>query len=130
MKRKKPVFSETIACQRCGKETQKNGAMQKYCPECSGIKDTERKAKWAKDNPLQRTAEQNKANHEKQLSMNVKRGLINNKSTVENIAHFPEVDLQWLVKIAVPFSRMKRIRKGKKILTRKNRQGKEERKSK
>jgi Holliday junction resolvase RusA-like endonuclease len=104
MKRKKPVFTGTIVCQRCGKETGKNGAMQKYCPECSEIIDTERKAKWAKENPLSRTPEQDKANREKTRSKNIERGIKNNKPTVENIAHFPEVDLQWLVKIAVPFS--------------------------
>jgi Holliday junction resolvase RusA-like endonuclease len=103
MERKKPV-SGNIICQQCGKETAKTGAIQKYCKECSRARDVERKAKWAKDNPLLRTPEQNKVNREKTKSRNIERGLEINKTTAENISHFPDVDLQWLVKIAIPFT--------------------------
>jgi Holliday junction resolvase RusA-like endonuclease len=104
MKRKSPVFAETLICQQCGKAVKKRAAVQKYCEECSQVKDIERKAKWAKSNPLIRTVEQNKAIKEKTRSRNIERGIANNKLTVENISYFPDVDLQWLIKIAIPFS--------------------------
>ena len=104
MKRKSPVFAGTITCQQCGKEVKKIGALQKYCENCSCARDIERKMKWAKANPLVRTAEQTKAQTEKTRSRNIERGLANNKPTVENISVFPEVDLQWLTRIAIPFS--------------------------
>jgi len=102
--KRKPRNYGTINCQQCGKEVPKKSAMHKYCEECSQARDVETKAKWAKANPLFRTAEQNKANREKEKSRNIARGLANNKPTVENLSHFPEVDLMWLAKIAIPFS--------------------------
>jgi hypothetical protein len=104
MKRKKPIFNETIICQRCSQAAPKHGAIQKYCKKCSQIIDAERKAKWVKNNPLKRTAGQNKANSIKQKSRNVERGLENNKPTVEKISVYTDVDLQWQVKIAIPFT--------------------------
>jgi len=104
MKRKSPVFAGSLICQQCGKATAKRAAMQKYCEICSQIVDAERKAKWARENPSIMTPKQNKENREKVRSKNIERGIANNKPTVENISVFPDVDLWWLVKIAVPFS--------------------------
>lgn len=104
MKRKSPVYTDNLTCQRCGATTARKAAMQKYCEDCSRATDVERKAKWAKANPPVRTAEQNKAGRERQRGRSLERGAEINRSTVESIAHFPEVDLQWLIKIAVPFT--------------------------
>jgi len=93
MKRKSPVFTETIICQSCGKETVRRGAIQKYCDECSKAKDIERKARWAKNNPPILTTEQIKANKAKAKSRNIERGLVNNKLTVENVSVFPDANL-------------------------------------
>ncbi|MDR0474542.1 MAG: RusA family crossover junction endodeoxyribonuclease [Treponema sp.] len=104
MKRKSPTFTETIICQNCGIEAQKHGVTQKYCEKCSIAKDVERKALWAKKNPIILTNEQIKVNREKAKSRNIARGLVNNKSTVKNISVFPDVNLWWQVTIAIPFS--------------------------
>jgi hypothetical protein len=85
------VHTGTIICQRCNLVTPRRGPVQKYCEKCSQIMDAERKAKWAKTNPLIRTAEQNKALNEKKESKNKERGSVNNKPTVENISVFPDI---------------------------------------
>jgi len=102
MKRKSPIFTESVICQCCGKESVKTSAMQKYCKECSRNKELERKAKWMRKNPL--NPERTKLNKQKTKSRNIERGLINNKTTVENLFVYPEVNLWWQIKIAVPFS--------------------------
>jgi len=104
MKTEKHSFDESIICRRCSQPAIKTGTIQKYCKKCSRILDAERKTKWAKNNPLKRTSEENKSSREKAKSKNIQRGLANNKPTVENITHFTDVDLQWLIKIAIPFS--------------------------
>lgn len=93
-----------MACSKCGKSVERRSAVQKYCTECSCYVDRERKRKWAKDNPQILTNEEVKRNGDLQRSKNVLRGLQNNKPTVNNIAVYNSANLQWLVKVSVPFS--------------------------
>jgi hypothetical protein len=104
MKIKPPEFSGIIICQLCGKEVKKNGAMQKYCEECSQKKDRERKQKWANAHPINRTKEEIQTIRENKTSVLVSRGKAINEGVKHNVSHFSEVDLQWFVKVSVPFS--------------------------
>lgn len=93
-----------MTCLKCGKSIERRSAVQKYCTECSCSADRERKRKWAKDNPQILTKEEVKRNSDLERSKNVLRGLQNNKPTVHNVAVYNSVNLQWLVKVSVPFS--------------------------
>jgi hypothetical protein len=101
------VQVKNITCHICGKETPKRGpGTQKYCVECSAIKDLERKRNWARENTL--TQEQvdhrtvRRANDRERIKIAGAERSENNKV---NIAWLPtnEIDLSWVVRIAVPF---------------------------
>lgn len=41
------LVGQTIICADCGAQAARRGNTQRYCPSCSGRRDTDRKAKWA-----------------------------------------------------------------------------------
>jgi Holliday junction resolvase RusA-like endonuclease len=93
-----------IVCQDCGKETIKTGPTQNYCPNCSKKRDIARKKKWAINNPVVVTHEESLENHKKSVSTYIKRGLAINKKNKKSIFYAPDVDLQWHITLAIPFS--------------------------
>lgn len=96
----------TISCQVCGKETKKNSASQKYCPDCSLEKDHERKKKWIRENqPSSDTArEQRKRHSDRRKKVGIEKSA-NNSMGIWWSAHESEADeLINLIRVSVPFS--------------------------
>lgn len=103
-KRKSPKFTESLICQRCGKETPRTGPVQKYCKECSEIKDLERKRGWARKNPV--APDVSRKNRTKQTLRQIERGK-ENQLKPESVLFDREIekcDFKNAVIVSVPFS--------------------------
>lgn len=101
----------TIKCEVCGKETKKNSAMQKYCPECSEAKSRERSRKWAKNNPQPYTDEIREKNKQSaretatiRKEVGYKESIVNKSNITWPCDESDADDLNMLVRIKMPFS--------------------------
>lgn len=99
-------MKKTIRCTDCGVEAPMRAASQKYCPPCSTQRDLERKRLWFREHPPSpEQAARNTRHGRERKEWSKEAGREVNRTTARSIAwcHKPP-DLQWLVRIAVPFS--------------------------
>jgi hypothetical protein len=99
-----------IICTKCGKETprRKGANTQKYCPECSEIRDLERKRQWARDNYDPSKAPSEEARNIKRRA-DKDNGKALNESERRSIMWTFETDkeiegIDRMVRISVPFT--------------------------
>ena len=97
-----------ITCESCGVETAKRGnGPQKYCEPCSATKNAERGLAWSRKNPLTKAQlAKIRDNRTADLSRVVEvcnRRSEANRGSISWMAS-PGPDLEWCVRIAVPFS--------------------------
>lgn len=102
----KQVKTFILICKECGKAAPRRCAMQKYCTECSEVKDLERKKIWARNHPLDETRiERRIANCKMRKERSKEAGAELNKGLVNTIAwHVQMPDLVWYARIKVPFT--------------------------
>lgn len=94
-----------ILCAKCGLATEKNGPTQKYCRKCSEERDLIRKKLWAREHPTNIPAEVINARQARRKERSREAGLVANAKQVKSIAWTGDtIDLEWIVRVAVPFS--------------------------
>ncbi len=95
--------SDILYCGDCGVATLRRGSAQKYCPACSALRDSLRKAKWAKENP-----EKNRASVETRRGVEEQRKELGAAASAENRASMvwlatADDDFRQAVRVALPF---------------------------
>lgn len=101
MTRQSPTFDGTLACERCGNETPRCNAMQRYCPECSVIADVERKNEWRRKNGRKPLPEHTKAVRGRRQAR--LRAVGEERSVASSIFGPGVPELAWECRISVPF---------------------------
>jgi hypothetical protein len=94
--------SDILDCADCGATTMRRSPNQRYCASCSGIRDTARKAAWAKANPQIPRPD----HYERQQSKIVEAGVTRsaeNRGRMDWLADIEEIPFNHLVRVAVPF---------------------------
>lgn len=92
-----------ITCSKCGQLAPRRGPTQRYCVPCSESRDQERKARWARANPL--APEKSREKAAKGLRHARVAGAAISRAHAEAItwdATTP-VELEWMIRIAMPF---------------------------
>lgn len=96
---------DLITCIDCGGSAPRRGPMQKYCEPCSEKRDLTRKRIWSSNNPLTKAQiERRRENRQQDKSRVIGIWTERNQVAANTIGYWPEVELAWLIRIAVPFS--------------------------
>jgi hypothetical protein len=103
LRRSRFTEADVITCAVCGLTTPRASQNQKYCATCSGLKDLERKRKWARVHPLPNDVSYAKSR--KLLSKARARGVAISADAGRSITWMaePPPALSWVVRISHPF---------------------------
>jgi hypothetical protein len=89
-----------VKCVKCGVVVQRKSPMHRYCEPCSATQDRERKTKWQREHPRKTAPDA----YPRRRSRTLQRGAEINAEQAGSISGGDEPQLQWLVRVSVPFS--------------------------
>lgn len=93
---------DVLTCTDCGATVLRRSPNQMYCPECSGKRDTERKAGWAKRNPQTPRPDAYARQRSAVVAGGVERS-VDNRVGIAWMDGVSDDDFRQLVRVAIPF---------------------------
>lgn len=90
-----------MLCQDCKKPAQRKAATQKYCPDCSNVRQMDRQRVWAREHPSTARPETVQARKNALREQGVKRSAEVSRGMTWMADNDP--DLQWLMRVRIPF---------------------------
>ncbi len=96
-----------IICKDCGREAERSGPVQHYCPQCSEKRDLLRKKLWARDHrPSDPQRVRNLASGKRRKAESREAGAQTNHEAKRAITWFDQEgpNLLWFTRVAIPFS--------------------------